>query len=264
LEKLTLRDAAERTSLSITTLRRYIRSGRLAAEKTPGRYGPEYTISIPALEQAGVRALRGSGTGGGETDAAPSSSPGGGETRSVALASAAAREGLPIAGFSETILREMIPIDLFRELSMKHEQLLVQYGMVRVGGQRMMEYKVEAERLAEVLRQAEGVAREEAERAAREILFLKKHLREAELEIETKNQEVAALREQVRMLELLSRNAITNESIEQQFMKVFDKRLELEEMEASSSDDRRRKMAALDDMLRSGFRVRPGEEPTDQ
>jgi len=168
------------------------------------------------------------------------------------------------AGITESFLREMIPIDLFRELSMKHEQLLVQYGMVRVGGQRMMEYKLEAERLAEAVRAAEAAAHEGIEKGDREIGFLKKHLREAELEIESKNQEIAGLRERVRMLELLNRNAITSESIEQQYTKVFDKRLELEEMEASSSDERRRKMAALDDLLRSGFRIRSAEEPTDQ
>ena len=262
MEKLTLRDAAERTSLSITTLRRYIRSGRLAADKTPGRYGPEYTISIPALEQAGVRAFAEPASARGADASAPAPQ-GASETRALALAGPSAREMVP-SGISEAFLREMIPIDLFRELSMKHEQLLVQYGMVRVGGQRMMEYKLEAERLGDALRLAESGAREESERTSREITFLKKHLREAELEIETKNQDIAALRERVRMLELLNRNAITNESIEQQFMKVFDKRLELEEMEASSSDDRRRKMAALDDLLRSGFRVRPGDEPTDQ
>jgi hypothetical protein len=262
LEKLTLRDAAERTRLSITTLRRYIRSGRLIAEKTPGRYGPEYMISVPALEEAGVRAIAAPAAPR-DPDAPALSAQAGSETRSIALAGPAPREGLPTT-VSEAFLREMIPIDLFRELSMKHEQLLVQYGMVRVGGQRMMEYKIEAERLGEALRASEAVVRDEAERTGREAAFLEKHLREAELEIETKNQEIAALRERVRMLELLNRNAITNESIEQQFMKVYDKRLELEEMEASSSDDRRRKMAALDDLLRSGFRIRPGDEPTDQ
>lgn len=263
MEKLTLRDAAQRTSLSVTTLRRYIRSGRLTAEKTPGRYGPEYTIAISALEQAGVRPIAPS-TSGRDAEAPATGASGAAESRSLALSAPVAGESLPSVGFSEAFFREMIPIDLFRELSMKHEQLLVQYGMVRVGGQRMMEYKVEAERLAEALRASETGARQDAEKAGHEIGFLKKHLREAELEIETKNQEIAGLRERVRMLELLNRNAITTESIEQQFMKVFDKRLELEEMEASSSDDRRRKMAAQDDLLKSGFRVRPGEEPTDQ
>jgi chromosome segregation ATPase len=147
---------------------------------------------------------------------------------------------------------------------MKHEQLLVQYGMVRVGGQKMMEYKIESEQLADRLRESEATARSERDHYDRELGFLKKHLRQAELEIEGKNQEIAALREKVRMLELISRNAITNESIEHQFFQVFDKRLELEEMEATSSDERRRKMAALDELLKSGFRARPDEDPTDQ
>jgi len=220
-------------------------------------------ISTSALERAGVRtvamtgAARGAATSQSGSDAAP-------DTRTVALAGSSPRDGASLAGLSESFFREMIPIDLFRELSMKHEQLLVQYGMVRVGGQRMMEYKLEAERLAEAVRAAEAAAHEGIEKGDREIGFLKKHLREAELEIESKNQEIAGLRERVRMLELLNRNAITSESIEQQYTKVFDKRLELEEMEASSSDERRRKMAALDDLLRSGFRIRSAEEPTDQ
>ena len=33
MDRMTLREAAEKTSRSITTLRRYIRSGRLHAEK---------------------------------------------------------------------------------------------------------------------------------------------------------------------------------------------------------------------------------------
>jgi hypothetical protein len=66
------------------------------------------------------------------------------------------------------------------------------------------------------------------------------------------------------MLELLSRNAITTESIERQFLQVFDKRREMEEIAASSSDERQQKMAALDELLRSGFRSRSNEPPTDQ
>ena len=158
----------------------------------------------------------------------------------------------------------MIPIDLFRELSMKHEQLLVQYGMVRVGGQKMLEYKVEAERLSQALRIAEDTARADRDRYAREVGFLKKHLRQAELEIEERNQELSTLREKVRMLELLSRNAITTESIERQFLQVFDKRRELEEITATSSDERRRKMAALDELLKSGFHSHTDEPSTDQ
>ncbi len=39
METMTLREAAKRTSRSVTTLRRYIRNGRLAARKRPGRFG---------------------------------------------------------------------------------------------------------------------------------------------------------------------------------------------------------------------------------
>jgi len=264
LEKLTLRDAAHRTRLSVTTLRRYIRSGRLAAEKTPGRYGPEYTVSLTALEQAGATASEGSGTNGrlGREGLAGESSDGsasGSMTPPRSPSSLTARSFAP-----ELLFREMIPIDLFRELSMKHEQLLVQYGMVRVGGQRMMEYKIEAERLTESLRQAAETAGAERERYVHEVGFLNKHLREAELEIEGKNQEIASLQQKIRILEVISRNAITTESIEHQFLQVFDKRREMEELAATSSDERRRKLAALDEMLKLGFRLRPDPEPTDQ
>jgi hypothetical protein len=146
---------------------------------------------------------------------------------------------------------------------MKHEQLLVQYGMVRVGGQRLMEFKAQAEELAETLHRTEETARLERERFEGEEGFLRKHVRQAELEIEEKNQEIATLREKVKILELISRNAITTESIEQQFLQVYDKRRELGELAAASSDDRRRKLAALEELLKSGLHL-PLREPTDQ
>ena len=165
---------------------------------------------------------------------------------------------------SESFLRETVPLDLYRELSLKHEQMLVQYGMVRVGGQKLMEFRAEAERLAEALQRAEDGARTERDRYAREVGFLKTHLRQAELEIEERNQELAALRERIRTLELVHRNSITTESIDRQISRVLDKRLELEELEAVSSDERRRRVAELEDVLRSGLRQRPKEQTTDQ
>lgn len=260
MEKLTLRDAADRTGLSITTLRRYIRSGKIQAEKSPGRYGPEYCVSIESLELAGIPSGNGAGalarTRDGERAAGTAALEGGG---SFPVSASAA----PASFVSEAFLREMIPIELYRELSMKHEQLLVQYGMVRVGGQRLMEYKAEAEQLAETLRRTEEQATSERERHERDSGFLRKHMRQAELEIEEKNQLIAELQEKIRILELLSRNAITTESIEEQFIQVFDKRRELEELTTSSSDERRRKLAAFDELLKSGFRL-PPRESTDQ
>ena len=265
----------------MTTLRRYIRSGRLLAEMTPGRYGPEYTVTMGALEQAGARERTGPAMGQGSAADQAAHAPGwdagagalsvheASGTPTTALSRSAPRESHPPATraplLPESLLREMGTIDLFRELSMKHEQLLVQYGMVRVGGQKLMEHKIEAERLAESLQAAQEEARAERERYAREVGFLKKHLREAELEIETRNQELAEMREKIKMLELLSRNAVTSESIERQFLQVFEKRREVEEISSSATDERRRKMAALDEILKSGFRARPdADPPTDQ
>ena len=267
VDRMTLRDAAERTGLSVTTLRRYIRSGRLTAEKAPGRFGPEYLLSHPALEQAGIALssngdrrrpaeIRASHSAESRRDANIGSSKSEG-----ALVPASALGGVCV---SESFLRETVPLDLYRELSLKHEQLLVQYGMVRVGGQKLMEFKAEAERLAEALQTAEDSARAERDRYAREVGFLKTHLRQAELEIEERNQELAALRERVRILELVHRNSITTESIDRQITRVLDKRLELEELEAVSSDERRRRVAEFEEVLRSGLRPRHKDLPTDQ
>ena len=164
----------------------------------------------------------------------------------------------------ETMLREVVPVDLYRELAMKHEQLLVQYGMVRVGGQKLMEFKADAERLEEEIGEVRDAAKAERDRFAQEVGFLKKHLRQAELEIEERNQELSELREKVRVLELISRNAIMTESIEHQFLQVLDQRRALEEVQATSSDERRRKMAELDELVKAGFRPKPGDAPTDQ
>ena len=261
VEKLTLRDAAERTGLSITTLRRYIRSGKLIAGKSPGRYGPEYIISPDCLEQAGIKTGERATDGGRAKE--PDGAPPAGALNVRGPHAEPVKPSTAGAFVPENLLREMIPIDLYRELSMKHEQLLVQYGMVRVGGQRLMEFKAQAEQVADTLRRTEEAALVERERYERDAGFLKKHLRQAELEIEEKNQEIFELREKLKILELISRNAITTESIEQQFLQVFDKRRQLEELTATSSDERRRKLAALDELLRSGFRV-PPPEPTDQ
>ena len=54
MEPMTLREAARRTSRSITTLRRYIRSGRLQAEKRQGQFGPEYLVHEHQLAGAGL------------------------------------------------------------------------------------------------------------------------------------------------------------------------------------------------------------------
>jgi MerR family transcriptional regulator, copper efflux regulator len=185
---MTLREAAERTDRSVTTLRRYIRNGRLRAEMREGRYGPEYFVSPEDLAEAGL-------------------DPGAG----TALA-------LPRA----PVPAETVPVSLFQELQMKHEQLLVQYGMVRAAGMRVMDLQAQVEE-----REAQaGAAREEAkhlrDRLQKESGDLRGKLRARELELEGRSLEIAALREKVRALEMLTRNAVTNESIERQFGEVME------------------------------------------
>ena len=47
---------------------------------------------------------------------------------------------------------DVVPLSLYNELLMKHEQILVQYGMIRAGGQKLLEYKADAESKAEEIR----------------------------------------------------------------------------------------------------------------
>jgi hypothetical protein len=189
---MNLREAAARTLRSITTLRRYIRSGRLRAEKCPGRYGPEYYLTEKDLLDAGLK---------------PESP--------EALAPVAAGT-VPEAPCPTPATLETIPLPLFQELQMKHEQLLVQYGMVRASGMRVMELQNDLES-----------SREQVERLTREVARLKESLvgetrrarkarQEAELELKGKSLEIAALQEKVRGLEMLMRNAVTSETIDQQ------------------------------------------------
>ena len=195
MERFTLREAAERTARSITTLRRYIRSGRLRAEKRYGRFGPEYFVSGGDLAEAGL-----------ETEPRE-------QTSALATREAGPRRALaPVA-------HDAVPIGLFQDLQMKHEQLLVQYGMVRAGGLRAMELQAELEARSKQIE----ATREELEcRLAGETARLRKQLREARLELEGRALEIHALQEKVRALEMMTRNAVTNENIEKQFSRVLD------------------------------------------
>jgi hypothetical protein len=217
--RYTLKEAADLTGRSVTTLRRYIRASKLRADKSPGRFGPEYTLDEPALVEAGFDVECG-----GRQAVAPSAAPVPFSPRGES--SAIEKNGGPLP--LERILQDYVPADLYRELAMKHEQLLVQYGMVRASGQRLFEFREEAERSAEDLARSEVRQKEMQDRASREIGFLKQHLRQAELEIEQRNMEIAGLREKVRVLELVTRNAVTTESIEKQFLQVFEKERQVE------------------------------------
>jgi len=205
---MTLREAAGRTSRSVTTLRRYIRSGRLVAEKRRGRFGPEYFVSEQALADAGL-----------QND--PAVEPSGLARRSTA----------PLVGPDHGDPGGVsVPVSLFQELQMKHEQLLVQYGMMRVGGMRVLELRSELATKQRDLEASEerisGLRRKFRDETAR----LKQLLRRVELEQEGRGLEIAALREKVRGLEMLTRNSTTDATIEKQFSEVMEQMRRIDRM----------------------------------
>jgi hypothetical protein len=205
MERFNLREAARLTARSVTTLRRYIRSGSLAADKLPGRFGPEYFVTSEQLTAAGLDA-----PGAEAVSPATSLVPRSPSSSSMATA--------PL----DRVLRESVPISLFQDLQLKHEQLLVQYGMVRAGGLRVLDMQAELESRRRQIEDAQAENTRVKERLAREAGELRKRLREAELELEGRRVEAAALREKVRGLELLTRNRVTNEEIDRQFSDVME------------------------------------------
>jgi hypothetical protein len=211
MERINLRDAARQTARSVTTLRRYIRSGRLKADKLPGRFGPEYFVTAEQLATAGLDAPE---------PGAPAAGPHVSEAHGTAMVPRSPYSALASAPL-DRVLRESVPISLFQDLQLKHEQLLVQYGMVRAGGLRVLEMQAEIETRRRQIDDAQAENTRVKERLAREAGDLRKRLREAELELEGRRVEAAALREKVRGLEMLTRNSVTNEEIDRQFSDVM-------------------------------------------
>jgi len=162
---------------------------------TTGRYGPEYLVTPAALAEAGI-----------EID------PPGSEIL------APDDHGTTMA--LERIFHDSVPLGLYHELQMKHEQLLVQYGMVRAGGLRLLEIQGELEKSGRLVKEHETEVTALREKVRRDSLVLRKRLRETELELEGRKLEVAALRAKVRALEMLTRNAVTSEAIDRQFSDV--------------------------------------------
>jgi hypothetical protein len=213
MERINLREAARRTARSVTTLRRHIRSGVLVADKLPGRFGPEYFVTAEQLAAAGLNPP--------DPHAQPSEPVRSDVNGSALVARAHASRALASAPL-DRVLRESVPISLFQDLQMKHEQLLVQYGMVRAGGLRVLDMQAELETRRRQIEDAQAENTRVKERLAREAGDLRKRLREAELELEGRRVESAALREKVRGLEMLTRNRVTNEEIDRQFSDVMD------------------------------------------
>src|SRR5262249_40160635 len=157
---LTIREASRLIGRTPATVRRYIRSGRLKAEKEIGKFGEEYKIQRDDLLALGF--------------------PAEGELPVL-------REAAPVAAREAPPRELMVPASLYNEVLLKHEQLLVQYGMVRAGGQKLFEYKAVAESREEELKSAEDRFQALRGRAVKEIQFLRRHLREAEIEVEERN-----------------------------------------------------------------------------
>jgi len=226
MEPMTLREAALRSSRSITTLRRYIRSGRLHAEKRYGRFGPEYFVTARDLTEAGLDPEQGE--------------------RPAAIAPR--RPGPPQISSSPTLptrepaAQEAVPLSLYLDLQMKHEQLLVQYGMVRAAGLRVMELQTELENRQRKLDDAELEKRRLRQRLGQESAESRKRMEAARRELEGRSLEIAALQEKVKALEMMTRNAVTNETIENQFRQIMDQSRRVEEMKSRrkwSGDERR-------------------------
>src|SRR5437773_5015147 len=99
MKTLTIRQASEAIGRAPATIRRYIKSGRLKAEKEPGKFGVEFRIAEEELQTLGV--IRG-------------------EALSVREP---ASEVLRPRNLAEEISQRFVPRELYSELIMKHERL---------------------------------------------------------------------------------------------------------------------------------------------
>lgn len=174
MNDLTIREASRLIGRTPATLRRYIRSGRLAAAKEEGKFGEEYRIRREDLLALGF------------TPAAPEDEP---SQEALVRASSAPPAKVP---------QDVVPISLYNELLMKHEQILVQYGMIRAGGQKLLEFKADSEAKAEEIRRHQERYQSLRQRAMKEIGLLRKRLREAEIALEERRIEAAVLEERMR------------------------------------------------------------------
>lgn len=173
---LTIREASRLIGRTSATIRRYIRSGRLKAEKDVGKFGEEYRIRRDDLLALGFTATEP------EAEAAAP----------LARVAAPAVLALP---------QDAVPIALYNELLMKHEQILVQYGMIRAGGQKLLEYKADSEAKTEALQRAEERYQALRQRAMQEIGLLRKQMREMEIKLEERRIEATLLQENVERLQ---------------------------------------------------------------
>jgi excisionase family DNA binding protein len=185
MEPLTIREVARRVKLHPATVRRYIKQGRIQALKVEGKFGEEYRIEEGALEQFARPAAQPG------TEVVPTRD----SRRSVTR--------LDPADAIDQHLRNFVHLSVYNELLMKHEQLLVQFGMIRASGQKLLEFKAELDLKNTEIKQKNHEIQDLKRRIIKEVDFLTRHLREAEIEIEDKNFQITLLKEKVRNLELI-------------------------------------------------------------
>jgi helix-turn-helix protein len=201
---LTIREASRLIGRTPATVRRYIRTGRLKADKEIGKFGEEYKIRREDLIALGFT-----------TDA-----------------ELPVRVPTPSALATESAPKEvLVPASLYNELLLKHEQLLVQYGMIRAGGQKLYEYKAVAEAKDDELKMADDRYQALRSRALKEIQFLRKHMREAEIEVEERNIEITLLQEKVKRLEAAAAHAATVDSFDKSLVDIRQKEREIAHIE---------------------------------
>jgi excisionase family DNA binding protein len=204
MNELTIREASQLIRRTSATIRRYIRSGRLRARMEAGKFGEEYRIRRDDLAALGF---------------APGEAEGSGSALPVPVRTAALDR-----------INMAVPVALYNELLMKHEQLLVQYGMIRAAGQKLLEYKAEAEARMEDLRRAEERYQRLRDRAVQEIGLLRKRLRQAEAGIEERRLEITLMQEKMKRLELAAAGAATHEGLETRIGAIRDKERTIAEL----------------------------------
>ena len=209
MSDLTIREASQLIGRTPATIRRYIRSGRLKAEKEVGKFGEEYRINRDDLMALGF-------------------SPVAGKERS-------STDLVPIAPAHAEMHATAVPIALYNELLMKHEQLLVQYGMIRAGGQKLLEYRAEAQAKLGELNRVEQRFQVLRSRAVREIGLLRDRLRQAEAQTEERKIEVTLMQEKIKRLEMAASESVTHEGIETRISEIREKEREIAELSAADS-----------------------------
>ncbi len=186
MEPLSIREVARRVNLHPATVRRYIKQGRIKAVKVEGKFGEEYRV-----EERDLDILR---------QAAQDSPP---AQVVPARDSRRAVTRLAPAEALDQHLRNFVHLSVYNELLMKHEQILVQFGMIRASGQKLLDFKAELDLKNDEIKHKNQEVQELKRRIIKEVDFLTRHLREAEIEIEEKNFQITVLKDKVRSLELI-------------------------------------------------------------